>query len=131
MVEVLGLSASNVEALSETLIRKLVGGVGSCWFFGLIFSYLTWRCRRSHDAAFIGWVIGVIAAFAFEPLFLLFHYVFFPQGNFLFDPATSNLVRLYPDWYWEGITVRVGVSFLAGALALAALAHLRLGRLLA
>ena len=92
-----------------------------------------WRLVRdgSLAAAVVVAVIGVVAAFAFEPLFLLFHRVFFPQGNFLFDPATSNLVRLYPDWYWEGITIRVGASFVAVALALGALAHLRLGRFLA
>ena len=71
-------------------------------------------------------LIGVVAIFAFEPLFLAFHYVFFPQGNFLFDPATSNLIRLYPDWYWEGISLRVGLSFIAVALGLAGAAHLRL-----
>lgn len=71
-------------------------------------------------------LIGIVAAFAFEPLFLAFHYVFFPQGNFLFDPATSNLVRLYPDWYWQGISLRVGLSFIAVALGLAGVAALRL-----
>jgi len=65
--------------------------------------------------------VGTIAALAFEQTFLLFHQVFFPQGNFLFDPATSNLVRLYPDWYWQGITFRIGLSFIAVA-ALAAVA---------
>ena len=64
-------------------------------------------------------LLGLAAAVAFEPLFLLFHEVFFPQGNYLFDPATSNLVRLYPDWYWEGFTLRVGLSFMAFALAVA------------
>jgi uncharacterized membrane protein len=67
-----------------------------------------------------------VATVAFEPLFLAFHYVFFPQGNFLFDPATSNLVRLYPDWYWEGISLRVGLSFVLLALVVAGVAHLRL-----
>jgi integral membrane protein (TIGR01906 family) len=70
--------------------------------------------------------IGLIAIFAFEPLFLAFHYVFFPQGNFLFDPAASNLIRLYPDWYWEGMTLRIGASFIALALVLAGLATVRL-----
>ena len=74
-------------------------------------------------------VIGVVATFAFDPLFLAFHELFFPQGNFLFPP-TSNLIRLYPDWYWQGITLRVGLSFIAIALVLAGLAHLRLRRLL-
>jgi hypothetical protein len=56
-------------------------------------------------------VVGGVAAVAFDAAFLLFHRVFFPQGNFLFDPATSNLLRLYPDWYWQGITFRIGLSF--------------------
>ena len=73
-------------------------------------------------------VIGVAAALAFDPLFLLFHDVFFPQGNFLFDPATSNLIRLYPEWYWQGITAGVGLSFIAVAVLLAGAAHVALRR---
>ena len=73
-------------------------------------------------------VLGIIAALAFEPAFLLFHEVFFPQGNFLFDPATSNLVRLYPDWYWQGITFRIGLSFIAIAAAVAVAASVGLWR---
>ena len=72
--------------------------------------------------------VGIVAAFAFEQAFLLFHEVFFPQGNFLFDPATSNLVRLYPDWYWQGITFRVGLSFIALAAAVAGAASVGLRR---
>ena len=73
-------------------------------------------------------VLGIIAALAFEPAFLLFHEVFFPQGNFLFDPATSNLVRLYPDWYWQGITFRIGLSFIVIAVAVAVAASVGLRR---
>jgi integral membrane protein (TIGR01906 family) len=72
--------------------------------------------------------VGMIAAVAFEQAFLLFHEVFFPQGNFLFDPATSNLVRLYPDWYWQGITFRIGLSFIALAAAVAVAASVGLRR---
>ena len=72
--------------------------------------------------------IGIVAALAFEQAFLLFHQVFFPQGNFLFDPATSNLVRLYPDWYWQGITFRIGLSFLAVAATAALAASIGLRR---
>lgn len=97
------------------------------------------RARRRHDAlrlvragalaaAGIVAIIGVAAAVAFDPLFLLFHDVFFPQGNFLFDPATSNLIRLYPEWYWQGITAGVGLSFIAVAVLMAGAAHRALGR---
>ena len=71
-------------------------------------------------------VLGFVAAVAFEPAFLAFHYVFFPQGNFLFDPATSNLLRLYPESYWYGVTLRIGAGFIAAALVLAGAAHLAL-----
>ena len=74
-------------------------------------------------AAGIVTVIGIAAAVAFDPLFLLFHDVFFPQGNFLFDPETSNLLRLYPEWYWQGITAGVGLSFIALALLAALISH--------
>lgn len=73
-------------------------------------------------------VVGIIAAAAFEPAFLFFHQVFFPQGNFLFDPATSSLVRLYPDWYWQGITFRIGLSFIALAAAVAVAASVGIRR---
>ena len=87
-----------------------------------------WRLVRDGSliAAALVVLVGLVAAFAFEPLFLAFHYVFFPQGNFLFDPATSNLIRLYPDWYWQGISLRVGLSFIVVALGLAGVAAQRL-----
>lgn len=67
-------------------------------------------------------LVAAAAALAFEPLFLAFHAVVFPQGNFLFDPATSNLITLYPDPYWYGVTLRVGAAFLAVASLGAAVA---------
>ena len=78
-------------------------------------------------AAGIVALIGVAAAVAFDPLFLLFHEVFFPQGNFLFGPD-SNLIRLYPEWYWQGITAGVGLSFIAVAVLVAGAAHMALRR---
>ncbi len=102
-------------------------------------AFRLWRARRERDAlrvlsggglvaAALVAVVGVVAVFAFDPLFLLFHEIFFPQGNFLFDPATSNLLRLYPEWYWQGITAGVAISFIAIALLAAAAAHLALRR---
>jgi uncharacterized membrane protein len=79
-------------------------------------------------AGVVALALGLIAALAFEQAFLFFHEVFFPQGNFLFDPATSNLVRLYPDWYWQGITFRIGLSFIAVAAVVAVMASAGLWR---
>ena len=74
-------------------------------------------------------LLAVAAAIAFDALFLLFHEVLFPQGNFLFGPD-SNLIAMYPDAYWYGVTLRVGVAFAAASalIAIAAAATLRQGR---
>lgn len=68
--------------------------------------------------------LAIVVVVAFEPAFMAMHYVLFPQGNFLFDPATSNLLLVYPERYWYGITLRVGATFIAMALAVAAAAAL-------
>jgi hypothetical protein len=74
-------------------------------------------------------VVAVAAAVAFDPLFLLFHRIFFPQGNFLFGPD-SNLLAMYPDPYWYGVTLRVGLTFVVAmaVIAIAAAATLRRAR---
>jgi integral membrane protein (TIGR01906 family) len=82
----------------------------------------TRRVRLVRDAAVASGIgvalIAAVAAVAFEPVFLLFHQVFFPQGNFLFGPD-SNLLVLYPEGYWYGVTLRIGITF-AVATALVA-----------
>ena len=71
--------------------------------------------------------IGALAALAFDAAFLLFHQIFFPQGNFLFEPG-SNLLALYPQDYFYGVSLRIGAAFVGGALLLAAVAHASLRR---
>lgn len=73
--------------------------------------------------------IAIAAAVAFDPLFLLFHEIFFPQGNFLFPPD-SNLIAMYPDPYWYGMTLRIGLTFVVAMalIAIAATATLRRAR---
>lgn len=74
-------------------------------------------------------VLGVAAAFAFDSLFLAFHELFFPQGNFLFPPD-SNLIAMYPDQYWYETTIRIGAAFVVAmaVIAIGAAATLRRAR---
>jgi len=74
-------------------------------------------------------VLGIGAAVAFDSLFLAFHELFFPQGNFLF-PADSNLIAMYPDRYWYETTIRIGAAFVVAmaVIALGAAATLRRAR---
>lgn len=62
-------------------------------------------------------IVGVVGFFAFEPAFELFHRVFFPGGNWAFDPGTSHMVQLYPYDFWQltaGALGLIGIA-MAGA----------------
>lgn len=72
--------------------------------------------RRGASALAIGVVvIGVVGFFAFEPVFELFHEIFFPGGNWAFDPLTSHMVQLYPFDFWQLTAGTLGLIAIAGA----------------
>jgi integral membrane protein (TIGR01906 family) len=54
-------------------------------------------------------VLGAVALLAFEPAFELFHRIFFPGGNWAFDPGSQRLVQLYPLDFWRYVSALVGV----------------------
>jgi integral membrane protein (TIGR01906 family) len=62
-------------------------------------------------------VIGVVGFLAFEPAFELFHEIFFPGGNWAFDPYTSHLVQLYPYVFWEAVSASLGALAIGISLA--------------
>lgn len=57
-------------------------------------------------------VAGVIAYFAFDAAFEVFHRLFFPGGTYTFDPRTDRLVQLFPFDFWSQTTMAVGVVIL-------------------
>ena len=89
----------------------------------------TLRLLRNAALCAVAFVVllALFAAVAFEAAFLLFHQIFFPQGNFLFSPD-SMLLRLYPQVYFYGVTLRIGASFVALAGVLAAVSHVAVRR---
>jgi integral membrane protein (TIGR01906 family) len=63
-------------------------------------------------------VIGGASVVAFDEVFLLFHKLGFPQGNFLFDTRNDYLVRVFPLGFWEDMTLLIGLLTLLEAAAL-------------
>jgi integral membrane protein (TIGR01906 family) len=53
-------------------------------------------------------VLGTISLVAFDSLFTLFHQVFFPGGNWAFDPSSQRLVQLYPFRFWQIAAAALG-----------------------
>lgn len=62
--------------------------------------WLTAWQRQLKIASIIWPLIAVIFVLAFEPLFIFFHQIVFPGGNWLFDPATDLIIRLYPPQFF-------------------------------
>jgi uncharacterized membrane protein len=58
-------------------------------------------------------IVGVLGFVAFDPLFELFHRVFFPGGNWEF-PADSNMIRLYPYAFWQLTAAALGALCVIG-----------------
>jgi integral membrane protein (TIGR01906 family) len=87
-----------------------------------------WRAisRAGMTTAIAVVVLAVVGLVAFEPLFTLFHELFFPAGGWSFDPARQRLVQLYPFAFWQIAAASLGL--LALILGVAAWA---LGRTLA
>ncbi len=77
-----------------------------------------WRAvgRGSGAVVAVGIGVGVAALLFLEAAFELFHLVFFPQGNFSFDPRTERLTQLSPDQFW--IETSIGIALFGLALAI-------------
>jgi integral membrane protein (TIGR01906 family) len=62
-------------------------------------------------------IAAIVGVVAFDPLFELFHRVFFPQGDWAFDPGSQRLVQLYPFRFWQVMAAALGVlSVLLGVV---------------
>lgn len=89
-VAVLGVAVALVRSSAPADIVHAIGLGGAATAIGVV-------------------VIGVIGLVAFEPLFELFHRVFFPGGNWAFDPRTERLVQLYPYAFWQITAAALGL----------------------
>lgn len=62
----------------------------------------------------IGMIILLVIV-SFDQLFVTFHEIFFPQGNWMFN-FSDTFIRLFPERFWRDIFIYIGVfSALAGA----------------
>ena len=66
-----------------------------------------------------------MALLFFDSAFILFHEIFFPGGNYLFDPGTDRLVQLFPQQFWVDSAIGVGVVVIVLALAMSWVARRR------
>lgn len=94
---------------------------GAAWF---------WRSLSRGATVAIGLLLvgAALALLAFNLGFTLFHQLFFPGGNWQFDPADSGLVRLYPTAFWQAAVGGIFILGLAASVAVLTLARRHLLR---
>lgn len=92
-----------------------------------------WRAiaRGSGGLAIAGAVIGVAVVFVFDAAFLLFHLLFFPQGNFAFDPTTQRITQLFPGQLFTETSIALAAVGLVIAIMVTIVARDRARRLAA
>ncbi|HEX7949576.1 MAG TPA: DUF1461 domain-containing protein [Candidatus Limnocylindrales bacterium] len=90
-----------------------------------------WRAVAVGSSALVvaGLVTGVAVLFFFDAAFLAFHLVFFPQGNFSFDPRTQRLTQLFPDQFWTDTTMAIAIVGFALSVAVRVIARRQAARL--
>lgn len=76
-----------------------------------------------------GVVVGLAVLFFFDAAFLAFHLVFFPQGNFSFDPRTQRLTQLFPDQFWTDTSLAIAITGITIAVAVSVIARRQAARL--
>ena len=90
-----------------------------------------WRAiaRGSSAIVPVGIVAMVAVLFFFDGAFLAFHLVFFPQGNFSFDPRTERFPQLFPDQFWTETSTGIAVVGLTIAVLVTVVSRRRAARL--
>ncbi|MDO8240905.1 MAG: DUF1461 domain-containing protein [Candidatus Moranbacteria bacterium] len=64
-------------------------------------------------------LLGIFMLFDFENIFIHFHQIFFPQGNWIF-PSNSLMIQIFPEslFEWLGMMSTSASLFLAGIIAI-------------
>lgn len=58
-------------------------------------------------------VVGALAALDFDRAFTVFHAIFFPgKDNWLFDPATDQIILVMPEIFFRNCAILIGVVLL-------------------
>jgi integral membrane protein (TIGR01906 family) len=83
-----------------------------------------WSAVRAGAIGLVAAILvgGVVAIFAFDTAFEVFHRLFFASGSYLFDPATDRLVQLFPFAFWSETTMALGAVIVALAAIVTAIA---------
>ena len=117
-VKALFLRVYRVQWMSAVVLIAL--GLLAAWRLrkGAYVAAASWLRRGTTLTVVVILVLGLLSAVAFNQVFTVFHYIGFPQGNWVFDPRTEFLVQVFPFGFWRDITLFIGVFIVLEAAIL-------------
>lgn len=62
---------------------------------------------------------GLLVATDFTKYFIIFHEIFFRQGNWMFDPRESRMINMLPEGFFSDTALRILLCFMAFSFVLA------------
>lgn len=71
-------------------------------------------------------IIPVIFVSFFDEMFVVFHEIFFPQGNWMFSLRTSLMVNIYTEDFFLNFCINLAVILLALCIAVFTLSKIKL-----
>ena len=71
--------------------------------------------------------LGVVAVSGFDGAFNQFHLIAFDNDLWKLNPARDHLIQMFPEAFWQDVSIWVGLASLAGMGVLSALAAIYLG----
>jgi len=71
--------------------------------------------------------VGALAVAGFEESFERFHLIAFDNDFWRLDPASDRLIQMFPEAFWQDVSLWIGIGTLAELAVLAALAGAFLG----
>ncbi len=117
-VKALFLRVYRVQAMSTVVLITLA--VLAAWRLRreALLVVASWLRRGATLTAAVILALGLLSVVAFRQVFIVFHYIGFPQGNWVFDPRTEYLVQVFPFGFWRDITLLIGAVILLGTAVL-------------
>lgn len=99
----------------------------SSMFFAFLFLFAREKRRVTADILFTGSLaligvmafMGTVVLLDFDSSFSAFHVALFTGGTYLFDPATENIVNIYPEGLFSSFAEKIALlSSILGLLGL-------------
>lgn len=87
-------------------------------FLGIIIIYLKFYSKEnilellsnaSQLAIILSLIFAIFALALFPTIFTYFHYLLFPQGNWIF-PENSFIITTFPQSFFQSIAVQIGIT---------------------